>query len=74
MLGKLLFFTLLWMLLSGRLLPSRGAVIPSLADLGLSEDAVRRPWIAQAYGRRSAGILVADDLRSTSARPRHRPS
>ena len=28
-------FHLLWMLLSGRLLQSRGAVIPGLADLGL---------------------------------------
>ena len=28
-------FHLLWMLLSGRLLQSRGAVIPGLADLGV---------------------------------------
>jgi hypothetical protein len=32
---------LLWMLLSGRLLQSRGAVIPGLAALGLSDAAVR---------------------------------
>jgi hypothetical protein len=42
---------LLWMLLSGRLLQSRGAVIPGLADLGLAADAVRRSWAALAYGR-----------------------
>ena len=35
-------FHLLWMLLSGRLRQSRGAVIPGLADLGLAADAVRR--------------------------------
>ena len=48
---NLALFTLLWMLMSGRLLQSRGAVIPGLADLGLSEDAVRRAWAALAYGR-----------------------
>ena len=44
-------FHLLWMLLSGRLLQSRGAVIPGLADLGLAADAVRRCWAALAYGQ-----------------------
>jgi hypothetical protein len=48
---NLALFTLLWMLLSGRLLQSRGAVIPALADLGLPADAVRRAWAALAYGR-----------------------
>lgn len=44
-------FHLLWMLLSGRLLLSRGAVIPGLAALGLTEGAVRRAWAALAYGK-----------------------
>src|SRR5215470_11910980 len=44
-------FHLLWMLLSGRLLQSRGAVIPGLAALGLTADAVRRCWAALAYGK-----------------------
>jgi hypothetical protein len=44
-------FHLLWMLLSGRLLLSRGAVIPGLAALGLAEAAVRRAWAALAYGK-----------------------
>jgi hypothetical protein len=44
-------FYLLWMLLSGRLLLSRGAVIPGLAALGLADDAVRRCWAALAYGK-----------------------
>lgn len=43
-------FHLLWMLISGRLLESRGAVIPGLAALGLSPPAVRRAWAAFAYG------------------------
>lgn len=41
-------FPLLWMLLSGRLLHSRGAVIPGLADCGLPAAAVRRAWAALA--------------------------
>src|SRR4030095_9119945 len=44
-------FHCLWMLLSGRLLLSRGAVIPGLAALGLAAAAVRRAWAALAYGQ-----------------------
>jgi hypothetical protein len=44
-------FQLLWMLLSGRLLSSRGAVLPALSDTGLEPQAVRRAWAALAYGR-----------------------
>ena len=51
-------FHLLWMLLSGRLLQSRGAVIPGLADLGLAADAVRRCWAALAYGKWQAQQLL----------------
>jgi hypothetical protein len=51
-------FHLLWMLLSGRLLQSRGAVIPGLADLGLAADAVRRGWAALAYGKWQAQQLL----------------
>jgi hypothetical protein len=43
-------FHLLWMLLSGRLLLSRGAIIPGLADWGLPDAGVRRAWAALAYG------------------------
>jgi hypothetical protein len=45
---------LLGMLLSGRLLQSRGAVIPGLADLGLAAEAVRRCWAGLAYGKPSS--------------------
>jgi hypothetical protein len=51
-------FHLLWMLLSGRLLLSRGAVIPGLAALGLAAEAVRRAWVALAYGKWHAAQLL----------------
>ena len=41
---------LLWMLVSGRLLETRGAVIPGLSATGLSEPAVRRAWAALGQG------------------------
>src|SRR5438477_18948 len=51
-------FHCLWMLLSGRLLLSRGAVIPGLAALGLAAEAVRRAWAALAYGQWHAAQLL----------------
>jgi hypothetical protein len=51
-------FWLLWALLSGRFLLSRGAVFPALADGGLSADAVRRSGAALAYGRWAIVTLV----------------
>jgi hypothetical protein len=50
-------FHLLWTLLSGRLLQSRGAVIPALADCGLGAAAVRWAWAALASGRWSLAPL-----------------
>src|SRR5215471_13121000 len=50
---------LLWTLLRGRLLQSRGAVIPALADFGLGAAAVRRAWAALAYGHGSIAPLLA---------------
>lgn len=47
---NLAVFHLLWAVLSGRLLTSRGALIPALAASGLATDAVRRAWAALAYG------------------------
>lgn len=44
-------FTLLWMMVSGRLLESRGGVFPGLLSLGLSSPAVRRAWCALASGQ-----------------------
>ena len=50
---------LLWMLVSGRLLETRGAVIPGLSATGLSESAVGRAWAALGQGDwTSAGLLT----------------
>ena len=51
-------FWLLWSLISGRFLLSRGAVFPALADGGLAADAVRRSGAALAYGRWAIQPLV----------------
>jgi hypothetical protein len=51
-------FWLLWALLSGRFLLSRGAVFPALTDGGLPADAVRRSGAALAYGRWTIKTLV----------------
>lgn len=40
----------LWMLVSGRLLATRGALIPGLAESGLPDAAVRRAWAAIGHG------------------------
>ena len=40
-------FWVLWALISGRFLRSRGAVFPALADGGLPADAVRRSGAAR---------------------------
>lgn len=49
----------LWLLVSGQLLETRGAVLPGLARLGLSAAAVRRAWAALGQGRwRSGGLLA----------------
>jgi hypothetical protein len=40
----------LWMLVSGALLPQRGALFPALQATGLSPEAVRRAWPLSAVG------------------------
>jgi hypothetical protein len=52
-------FVLLWALLSGRFLQSRGAVFPVLAALGLADAEVRRAEAALADGRFCASALVS---------------
>lgn|SRR5574341_51500 len=42
---------LLWMLVSGALLPERGAVFPALQRIGLTEEAIRRAWGAFRGGQ-----------------------
>ncbi len=50
---------LFWMMLSGQLLKTRGAVIPGLDALGLEQDAVRRGWTALGKGAWSTARLVS---------------
>jgi len=50
---------LLWMLVSGQLLATRGAVIPGLSACGLSVRAVRRAWAALGHGDWSSAALLA---------------
>ncbi len=40
----------LWMMASGALLPSRGAIFPALKSIGLSDAAIRRAWVAFRKG------------------------
>jgi len=48
----------LWMLVSGHLLETRGAVIPGLSRLGLGAAAVRRAWATLGQGRWQAAPLL----------------
>jgi hypothetical protein len=47
-----------WMLVSGALLPQRGALFPALQATGLSADATRRAWAAFRKGVWQIGMLL----------------
>jgi len=47
-----------WALLSGQLLPSRGALFPALKASGLEDEAVRRAWTAVYKGVWHTVILI----------------
>lgn len=49
---------LFWMVLCGKLLLPRGAIIPGLSAVGLSEGAVRRAWTALGHGSWTSHRLV----------------
>ncbi|MDQ2947075.1 MAG: hypothetical protein M3Y27_14225 [Acidobacteriota bacterium] len=53
-------FVLIWALISGRFLASRGAVFPALAAMGLSDPEVRRAGAALAHGRFRTSDLVSE--------------
>lgn len=56
-------YDLLWTVLSGRLLLTRGALFPALWDLGLPKAAVRRAEAALAYGHwQVTQLLIAWQL------------
>ena len=48
----------LWMLVSGALLPRRGALFPALKSIGLSDGATRRAWAAFGQGKWQIKPLV----------------
>lgn len=48
----------MWMLVSGHLLPSRGALFPALQAIGISDAAVRRAWAAFRGGVWQIGVLL----------------
>jgi hypothetical protein len=49
---------LVWMVLCGKLLVTRGAIIPGLSAVGLSAGAVRRAWVALGRGSWTSDRLV----------------
>jgi hypothetical protein len=52
-------YQFLWMLLSGRLHDSRGAIFPALQSMGLTEAEVRRSWAGFRYGRWTITSLLS---------------
>ena len=48
----------LWMLVSGALLPQRGAIFPALQSIGLSEQAMRRAWAAFRRGVWQTAVIL----------------
>ena len=48
----------LWALVSGQLLKSRGALFPALQAIGLRDAAVRRAWAAFRYGSWTIGEML----------------
>jgi hypothetical protein len=46
------------MLVSGALLPSRGAIFPALSGMGLKKEDVRRAWAAFRYGAWTIGSML----------------
>ena len=49
---------LMWVMLQGRLLVSRGAIFPALTGSGLSWTVARRCWAAMRYGVWQSGDLI----------------
>jgi hypothetical protein len=48
----------MWMLVSGALLPQRGALFPALQSTGLSEQATRRAWAAFRGGVWQTAVIL----------------
>jgi hypothetical protein len=64
---------LLWMLASGRLLASRGALFAGLADCGLTARAARRAWAALGQGDWASARLLTGWAATLAAEGRWQP-
>ena len=64
----------LWMLVSGRLLVTRGALIPGLAETGLPEAAVRRAWAAVGHGAWTSERLLRSWAAQVAQEQRWQPA
>ena len=56
---NLALYQFLWMLVSGALHNSRGALFPALKSIGLQDEEVRRAWAAMRYGAWQTERLLA---------------
>jgi hypothetical protein len=56
---NLALYQFLWMLVSGALHASRGALFPALKSIGLQDEEVRRAWAAMRYGAWQTEKLLA---------------
>jgi hypothetical protein len=56
---NLALYQFLWMLISGALHNSRGAIFPALKSIGLQDEEVRRAWAAMRYGAWQTERLLA---------------
>jgi len=57
---NLALYQFLWMLISGALHDSRGAMFPALKAIGLQDEEVRRAWGAMRYGSWQTATLLAN--------------
>lgn len=55
---NLAFVQFMWMLVSGALLPNRGAIFPALKAIGLTDEATRRAWVAFRKGVWKIAIVL----------------
>jgi len=70
---NLALYQIFFALLSGRFLPSRGALVPALSDSGLARDAVGRSVAAVAYGKWNIQDLIAAWRKCVLKEGRFRP-
>src|SRR6266404_5574094 len=67
-------FTLMWALMSGRFLASRGAVFPALSAMGLAPDQVRRSEAVLSYSSYQTADMVSAWRKIVSEGGRWKPN